>query len=163
MGGFVVSITGRAWHSVAVDEAHEMCINKDCKTSIVRPTPDYISRVANYIPLCTKCLQNLRNQIFPEENDHKADTTPTSFLTTIANDKKTATSVRAQISAIKSAGLLQIIQSNRGLINLFSKKKATHEQEHDLLSFRDIGTAEFEKYISYYVLQQATIPLCRRK
>ena len=88
MGGFVVSITGRAWHSVAVDEAHEMCINKDCKTSIVRPTPDYISRVANYIPLCTKCLQNLRNQIFPEETDHKADTTPTSFLTTIANDKK---------------------------------------------------------------------------
>ena len=154
---------GRAWHSVAVDEAHEMCINKDCKTSIVRPTPDYISRVANYIPLRTKCLQNLRNQIFPEENDHKADTTPTSFLTTNANDRKTATNVRAQISAIKSAGLLKIVESNRGLINPFSKKKATHEQEHDLSSFRDIGTAEFEKYISYYVLRQASIPLRRRK
>ena len=123
MGGFVVSITGRAWHSVAVDEAHEMCINKDCKTSIVRPTPDYISRVANYIPLRTKCLQNLRNQIFPEENDHKADTTPTSFLTTNANDRKTATNVRAQISSIKSAGLLKIVESNRGLIIPFLKRK----------------------------------------
>ena len=49
MGGFVVSVTGRAWHSVAIDEAYEMCINKDCKTSIVRPSPDYISRVASYI------------------------------------------------------------------------------------------------------------------
>ena len=139
-----------------------MCLNKDCKTSIVRSTPDYISRVANYIPLCTKCLQNLRHQIFPEEND-KTHTTPTSFLTVSANDKKTATNVRAQISAIKSAELLKIIESNRGLINPFSKKKATHEQEHDLSSFRDIGTTEFEKYVSYYVLRQASIPFRRRK
>ena len=50
--------------------------------------------------------------IFPEKNDHKADTTPTPFLTTNANDKKTATNVRAQISAIKSAGLLKIVESN---------------------------------------------------
>ena len=78
-GGFVVSITGQVCHSVAVDEAHEMCINKDYKTSIVRPTPNYISRVANYIPLCNKYLQNLRNQIFPEEND-KTNTTPVGSL-----------------------------------------------------------------------------------
>ena len=56
-----------------------MCINKDCKTSIMRPTPNYISRAANYIPLCTKYLQNLRNQIFPEEND-KTNTTPVGSL-----------------------------------------------------------------------------------
>ena len=104
----------------------------------------------------------MRHQIFPEEND-KTDTTPTSFLTTNANDKKTATNVRAQISAIKSAELLKIIESNRGLINPFSKKKATHDQEHDLSSFRDTGTTEFEKYISYYVLRQASIPFRRRK
>ena len=79
MGGFVVSVTGRAWYSVAIDEAHEMCINKDCKTSIVRPSPDYISRVASYIPLRTKCLQSFRYQIFPEESIEKTDTIPTSF------------------------------------------------------------------------------------
>ena len=59
MGGFVVSISGRTWHSVAIDEAHEMKINKECKTSIVRPSRDYINRVAGYIPYRTSCLENL--------------------------------------------------------------------------------------------------------
>ena len=66
-GGFVVSVTGTPWHSIAVDEAHEMCINKSCKMAIVHPTQDYIHRVANYIPYRNKCLENLRDQLFPEE------------------------------------------------------------------------------------------------
>ena len=162
MGGFVVSVTGRAWHSVAIDEAHEMCINKDCKISVVRPSPHYISRVASYIPLRTKSLQNLRHQIFPEESNQQADTIPAS-LSTSSSDKKTANNIRAQINVIESASLLEIVESSRGLVNPFTKKKATPEQEHNLLSFRDIGQAEFEKYISYYILRQASIHLPRRK
>ena len=51
-GGFTVSLNGRPWHSVALDEAHEMKINKECKTSIVRPSRDYLNRLAAYIPYC---------------------------------------------------------------------------------------------------------------
>ena len=36
-GAFVVSISGREWHSVAIDEAHEMSINRGCKSSLVKP------------------------------------------------------------------------------------------------------------------------------
>ena len=62
----MVSVCGRTWHSVAIDEAHEMLINKQCKTSLSRPTQDYINRVAHYIPYRTKALENLRHQLFPE-------------------------------------------------------------------------------------------------
>ena len=48
-GAFVVNICGRPWHSVGLDEAHEMLINKHCKMSITKPTPDYINRIAKYI------------------------------------------------------------------------------------------------------------------
>lgn len=49
-GCFTVSLSGQPGHSVAIDEAHEMAINKDIKTSIIRPSPDYINRVVNYLP-----------------------------------------------------------------------------------------------------------------
>lgn len=37
-GSFVCSINGNSMHSVALDVAHEMLVNKDLKTTIVRPT-----------------------------------------------------------------------------------------------------------------------------
>ena len=44
-GGFMVSVLGRPCHSIGIDEAHEMCINKDCKEFITRPSSDYINRL----------------------------------------------------------------------------------------------------------------------
>ena len=37
-GVFVLSITGNTFHSVALDECHEMCFNKHLE---VRPSKDY--------------------------------------------------------------------------------------------------------------------------
>ena len=64
-GRFVVSISDRPWHSVALDESHEMLINRDCKASIVRPLPDYINRIASYIPYRSKSLQNFKQEVLP--------------------------------------------------------------------------------------------------
>ena len=41
--GFSVSITGRPWHSVGLDEAHEMLIDKDCKQSVVIPPKNLLA------------------------------------------------------------------------------------------------------------------------
>ena len=79
-GGFVISLTGQPWNSHGVDEAHEMIINKACKASIVHPSREYINRVAAYLPHHSKCIENLKQQLFPEEHPSKKYSSPPSFI-----------------------------------------------------------------------------------
>ena len=44
-GAFTVSKTGEKWHAVALDEAHEMCFNKDLKAAIVHLTDFYLQNI----------------------------------------------------------------------------------------------------------------------
>ena len=39
-GIFSVRLSSTQWHAVAVDECHEMCINKDTKMAVVRPSKE---------------------------------------------------------------------------------------------------------------------------
>ena len=160
-GAFVISISGRAWHSVGIDEAHEMLINKACKTSIVRPSKDYINRIAHYIPYRTKSLENLKHQIFPETKCEEV--TITSSFTSKSDDKKYELNVQAQISAIKVYSLFPVEGSNRGLVNPFTKKVASPSQSSDLLNFRSIGQKEFLQRINSFILKQPSVNAPNRK
>ena len=55
-GAFVCSVTGSSVRSIALDEAHEMLVNKDLKTAIVRPTKEYIDRIIHYYPVRAQAL-----------------------------------------------------------------------------------------------------------
>ena len=47
-GGFVCNIKGTKMHAVALDEAHEMLVNKDIKTYVVRPSKEYLNKIMYY-------------------------------------------------------------------------------------------------------------------
>ena len=66
-GGFTLSIRGRRGHNIGIDEAHEMCINKECKEFITRPSADYIQRTAKFLPIRAKAIKSFENQLFPEQ------------------------------------------------------------------------------------------------
>ena len=70
-GGFTVSITGRPCHSVGIDEAHEMCINKECQEYITRPSADYINHTAMFLPVRAKSMKNIETQLFQDERLHQ--------------------------------------------------------------------------------------------
>ena len=160
-GAFVISIRGKPWHSVGIDEAHEMLINKECKTSIVRPSKDYINRIAQYIPYRTRSIENFKQQLFPEQEAH--DNTLKSPFTNQPNDKKFQANVQANITDIRSHGMFETTHDNRGLVNPFSSKKPSKEQYHDLMNFRAIGNDEFLTRIKYTVLRESSVQAPNRK
>ena len=157
-GDFVVNICGREWHSVGIDEAHEMLINKQIKKSIVKPSEDYISRIASYITYRTRAQQNLiyqelttiltakllllllknrKKPLFPHNN--KSSERISSLFSVKPNDKINEKNVQTQLHALEKANLL-----NCGLVNYFTNDKATEKKYHDLLNFRKIGEEEYQ-------------------
>ena len=56
---FACSINGNGMHSVSLDEAHEMLINKDLKAIVIRPTKEYLDRVLYYFPVRSQALKVL--------------------------------------------------------------------------------------------------------
>ena len=160
-GAFVVSISGRTWHSVGIDEAHEMLINKQCKTAMCRPTPDYINRIAQYIPYQTKLLENIRHQLFPEVKPKLLSVD--SPFSSNRNDGKFEQNVKVQVETIQSTSLFDISMNNRGLFNPFTNKKAMEQQCHDLLNFRTIGQEGYELRIAYFILRQPSVQVPNRK
>ena len=160
-GAFVVSVSGRPWHSIAIDESHEMLINKDCKTSIIHPLPDYINRIAQHIPYRSKAIKNLQNELFPTRMQKKNNIT--APFSTKPNDMKCEQNVCAQVSILQETGMLSITEQNRGVMNYFTKKEANAAQQNDLLNFRCIGQQEFLQRISSVTLKNPSVHAPNRR
>ena len=56
-------------------------------------------------------------------------------------------------------------ESNRGIVNVFTNKKATVEQAHDLLQARDLGEEYYKDYITHHIIQSPSVkaPLRRKR
>ena len=55
----VVSVFVLGVAAVALHEAHEMRINKDAKLAVVRPSPEKMSFMSNYLLFRSACVRNL--------------------------------------------------------------------------------------------------------
>lgn len=156
-GGFAVSISGHVSHSVGLDESHEMLINKHVKQAVVRPTKDYINRIARYIPLRIKYIEHLKKELFKEKCSQTAERKPIMF-TADPSMVKTEANIQAQLNKLEEVKLLPLeITGDRGLVNPFRGFVANDAQRHDLLNFLQIGTEMFEIRIKAYVLKTPSV------
>ena len=153
-GAFTVSIKGHPWRSVAMDEAHEMCVNKDMKSAVVRPTKTYLQKTLLFYTYRITAYKHLLKQLFPETLKPTTKPTEVIFDNSIESKKKME-NVLQMYREIENKELLPItIPSDRGLVNVFSGAKAKPEQSHDLLTFRQVGTEDFLNFVQHRILHQ---------
>ena len=92
------------------------------------------------------------NELFPERN------TSHSYNPTILNStpqaRRTEDNIKQMCTHMRDNNLLTVIPAtNRGIINVFSGQKATHEQQNDMLNFRSIGTQAYLDYVNHNIHQ----------
>ena len=127
--------------------------------SITRPSADYIQRVAKFLPVRSKAIKNFEEQVYTEREDINTNNT-TSLLTKHEAEKKQQMNVECQEQKLASS---QLNNTSDNILHLFSTKKLTPEQEHDLVNFRDIGQEEFENRVNYYTLKNPSVQAPRRR
>ena len=167
-GKFTVSILGRACHSIGIDEGHEMCINKDCKEYITRPSAENMSRMAAFLPVRAKALKNLESQIFADSKAKKPETEVTSLHSKDPECKKHEANVNAQVHKINTDSKVlpthQAQSTCTTLCHTFNTQSIRPEQANDLLNFREIGLDTQKQYINYFILRTPSVkPPKRRK
>ena len=146
MGGFSVSIMGNSWHSVGLDESHEMLINRDCKSAVIHPTKEFVSRMAIYFPFRSKVLKNLQQQINPDRDP--ADITLTEVST--SQSKKLSNNTWTMKTHLESGQLLATNESDanhvrKGKTLIFSPDTDVY---HIGLTYVDIGQSDIIVHLS---------------
>ena len=86
-GAFVCSITGKHMRSVALDEAHEMLVNKNLKTTIVRLSKEYLDRMLYYYLVRSMVLRAVKNAVLLDVDNTKSSE-PSIFYSSQSSVKK---------------------------------------------------------------------------
>jgi len=134
---FTVAINGGIGHAVALDETHEMCVNKDLKMAITRPTQSYLQKNSLFLRHRISVHKSLIYEIFLNLN---MDGQPLfNVYTGKPAVKEREENIQAMMEEIDKAGLFTpSVQNNCRVLNAFNQAKATPEQSFDMLNLREI-------------------------
>ena len=132
-----------------------MKINKDAKLAVIRPTPQKMEFLSNYLSYRAVCVRNLQKELFPEQ---EKPTDAHGHITT-SRDKKGETNVDHMIDTITKNGMA----IHEDLWNFLECKQASLEQSYDLLNFRNIGQEAYESFVSTKYLHMPSTSVIKRK
>ena len=105
-GGFAVSINGNPGHSVALDEAHEMCVNKDLKMAITQPMQAYLQKMSMYLRYRVAQHKNLMDKLFSQNRED--NTKPSFYEKESQVNKKCSFNVQSNLTLSSLASTKQL-------------------------------------------------------
>ena len=113
-GGYVCNIGGTKMHAVALDEAHEMLVNKDIKTTVVRSSKEYLNKIMYYYPIRAKRCKQLKEQISPPSPKGKT----VSIFDSTPHSAHCEENVESMTTKLCDSHVLDTVQENKGLLAL---------------------------------------------
>lgn len=153
------SVTGSHMHSVGLDETHEMLINIDLKTSIVRPTKEYLDRMLFYYPVRSLVTMAVKNAVLLDTNDSNNNV---RVLDSSPKSMKEEENVNSVISKIDDTNTLEVVNESKSLTSM-SGQVARVEQQKDLGGFNEFGREWLENQIKFFILKDPSAQVPRRK
>jgi hypothetical protein len=142
-GEWTVSQSARAFHNTALDECHEMVINRRMKDLTSRPSEYRTVSLANFMAYLDKFMQLFTATLYKfsrKRKKNKAGNTVYEFSEVILKEVQ-----KCQIFSCKT---------NRELINIFSSKPRIldNETKSDLLSVNKEGEKRMRTYIRQHII-----------
>ncbi|XP_071951903.1 uncharacterized protein [Antedon mediterranea] len=144
-GAFTVGITGDNWSCVALDEAHEMVINKNVKMALTTTGTEGLSKLVHYLPHRTRSVCNLSLQM-----SRKIGYSSPQFLSP-SLIKYEEENILVFFTELQSAAILDTGPSDL-LYHLFTEQVAAPKASTDLLNFFEYGQQDFNSYLKCIVL-----------
>ena len=124
-------------------------LNVLIKTSVVRPSREYLNKIMYYYPIRAKVCKRIKEQISPpvihENKVRILDCTP--------HAAHCEENVECMKSKLCDSHVLGAAQENSSLLAL-DGTVATPEQHKDLAAFREIGQQYHAAYTKYYVVRE---------
>ncbi|CAC5358481.1 unnamed protein product [Mytilus coruscus] len=149
-GCFSVSITGKNYYCVALDEAHEMEINLKTKQAINSFSPTSLATLTHYLPYRAETLHNIKNQLCIEKSDSQYRETSKPIIET------EELTIRQYLSELNTISLFQE-NSECPLVHIFKKTVATTDQSNCMLNYREYGNTDMQKYITCFLIKSTIL------
>ena len=145
-GQWTVSVKGRPFHNVALDEAHECIINRKLKQITTRASYFRMVELSDFMVYLDEVVTGLEAHIFKEHkrksHEKKKDSTRAQLLYRLLSDK----------------GLFSHTDDNKPLCNIFVDNApgldATNRE--DLLQIQVKGSERMFSYVRQYALEPPT-------
>lgn len=155
-GLWTVSLKGRPFKSLALDEAHETLINRDLKMSMNRPPSSAtLSLRTNYLNFRSLTYKNFK-KLLNYGRRNKPKSTNTASLGAHQNSEVNIQGAVELLggSSLSPSSAEEGSRAGDKLWHLLSGEAARLQSESDLLSFRSIGSALLSAFVEHDILRQ---------
>ncbi|KAJ8047747.1 hypothetical protein HOLleu_06823 [Holothuria leucospilota] len=149
-GCFSVSITGTHGNCVALDEAHEMLINKEVKMSMTTTGMGSLTRLVHYLPFRARLMKAFKSEVVTSKVSNEEERESHAVY------KLNEDNIKLYVTRLGEAQNLFLPTSHPDQItHIFTGEIADILVSNDLKSFYAIGETDLNAYIGCVVLNNS--------